>query len=46
MGQIKIGQIAGSCLEVTWEPPAYIICRIQTKPIFGSDMFTFSLESY
>ena len=45
MGQIKIEQIADSCLKVTLEPPAYIICTIQTEPIFGTDMFTFLLEN-
>lgn len=45
-GSIKIEQIADSCLKVTLEPPAYIICKIQTEPIFGSDMFTFLWKIY
>lgn len=44
MGQIKIEQIADSCLKVTLEPPAYVVRKIQTEPIFASAMFTFLLE--
>lgn len=44
MGQIKIEEFADSCLKVTVEPPAYIICKIQTEPIFWAVyMFTFLL---